>query len=90
MSRDQHKGEDSGEDSTPRQKPGGQTEGRRDRPSRTQDAHEVSETELAPDKMGNNQLQGEDQEKVHNERHAQAGVTKETDSVMEGLKRRDK
>jgi hypothetical protein len=49
----------------------------------------VTETDLAADKMGNNQLQGEDQESVHNERHAQAEVTTETDSVLEGLKRKD-
>ena len=65
----------------------GRNGGRRDR---TPDAHDVTETDLAADKMGNNQLQGDDQEKVHNERHAQAEVTTETDSIMEGLKRKEK
>ena len=78
------------DDETPKQQPGGKTEGRKDAASRTPDAHEVSETDLAADKMGNNRLQGDDQEKVHNERHAQAEVTTETDSIMEGLKRKDR
>ncbi|MEQ8377935.1 hypothetical protein [Parvibaculum sp.] len=77
-------------DETPKQKPGGQTEGKKDLADRTPDAHDVTETDLAADKMGNNQLQGDDQEKVHNERHAQAEVTTETDSIMEGLKRKEK
>ena len=71
------------------QKPGGQTEGRKGLAERTPDAHDVTGTDLAADKMGNNQLQGDDQESVHNQRHAQAEVTTETDSVMEGLKRKD-
>ncbi len=50
----------------------------------------MNETDLAADKMGNNQLQGDDQENVHNERHAQAEVTTDTDSIMEGLKRKEK
>jgi len=75
---------------TPKRKPGGKTEGRKDMADRTPDAHDVTETDLAADKMGNNQLQGDDQENVHNERHAQAEVTTETDSVMEGLKRKDR
>jgi len=74
---------------TPEQKPGGQTGGRKDLADRTPDAHDVTETDLAADKMGNNQLQGDDQEKVRNERHAQADVTTETDGVVEGLKRKD-
>ncbi len=49
----------------------------------------MNETDLAADKMGNNQLQGDDQENVHNERHAQAEVTTDTDSIMEGLKRKE-
>lgn len=61
------------EDETPKQQP---------------DAHEVTETDLAAGKMGNNQLQGDDQENVHNQRHAQAEVTTETDSIMEGLMRK--
>ena len=74
---------------TPKQTPGGKTDGKKDLADRTPDAHDVTETDLAADKMGNNQLQGEDQESVHNERHSQAEVTTETDSVLEGLKRKD-
>ena len=81
---------DEAREETPEQKPGGKTEGRKDLADRTPDAHDVSETDLAADKMGNNRLQGDDQENVHNERHAQAEVSEETDSIMEGLKRKDK
>jgi len=78
------------DDRTPRQKPGGQTEGEKNLADRTPDAHDLTETDLAADKMGNNRLQGDDQLNVHNERHAQAEATTETDSVMEGLKRRER
>ena len=78
------------DDRTPRQKPGGQTEGEKNLADRTPDAHDLSETDLAADKMGNNRLQGDDQLNVHNERHAQAEAKTETDSVMEGLERRER
>lgn len=75
---------------TPRQEPGGKTHGAKAQADRTPDAHDVTDTDLAAEKMGNNQLQGDDQLNVQNERHAQAEVTTETDSVMEGLKRRER
>jgi len=78
------------DDKAPRQKPGGRTEGGKKLAGRMPDAHDVSETDLAAEKMGNNQLQGDDQLNVHNERHAQAEATTETDSVMEGLERRER
>ncbi len=77
-------------DETPKQEPGGKTEGRKDLADRTPDAHDVTETDLAADKMGNNQLQGSEQGKVNNERDGQAEVTTETDSIMEGLKRKER
>ncbi|HAC57890.1 hypothetical protein [Parvibaculum sp.] len=77
------------EDKTPRQEPGGKTHGEKAMADRTPDAHDMTETDLAAEKMGNNQLQGDDQLNVQNERQAQAEVTTETESVMEGLKRRE-
>ncbi|MFN4229784.1 hypothetical protein [Parvibaculum sp.] len=77
------------EDKTPRQEPGGKTHGEKALADRTPDAHDMMETDLAAEKMGNNQLQGDDQLNVQNERHAQAEVTTETESVMEGLRRRE-
>lgn len=78
------------EDKTPKQEPGGKTHGEKAMADRTPDAHDMTETDLAAEKMGNNQLQGDDQLNVQNERHAQAEVTTETESVMEGLKRRER
>ena len=75
---------------TPKQEPGGKTHGEKARADRTPDAHDLTETDLAAEKMGNNQLQGDDQENVHNQRHAQAEVTTGTDSVIEGLKRKER
>lgn len=85
----QKKPEDAHEE-TPKQEPGGKTHGEKAGADRTPDAHDLTETDLAADKMGNNQLQGDDQENVHNQRHAQAEVTTETDSVIEGLKRKER
>ena len=53
-------------------------------------ASDMTETDLADEEMGNNQLQGDDQNKVRNERHAKPDETTETDSVEEGLKRRER
>ncbi|PKQ08781.1 MAG: hypothetical protein CVT73_05835 [Alphaproteobacteria bacterium HGW-Alphaproteobacteria-12] len=72
----------------PHQKPGGKTEGTRKTAARTPDAGDITETDLASDKMGDNELQGDDQLNVRNERHAQPDVTTEMDSVMDGLKRK--
>lgn len=85
----QKKPEDAREE-TPKQKPGGQTDGKKDLADRAPDAHDMTETDLAADKMGNNQLQGDDQVNVQNQRHAQAEVTTDTDTILEGLKRKEK
>ena len=53
-------------------------------------ASDMTETDLAADEMGDNNLQGDDQDKVHNQRHAKPDEETETDSVEEGLKRREK
>ena len=54
-------------------------------------AHELTETDFASDKMGNNSLQGDDQHNVHNQRQAVPGVKVEADeSIMETLEKSDK
>ncbi|MEM1307768.1 MAG: hypothetical protein AAGG99_09595 [Pseudomonadota bacterium] len=56
-------------------------------------AHELTETDLANEKMGNNQLQGDDQKQVHNQRHAQPGVRREpydgVDEMMDEAQEHD-
>lgn len=61
-----------------------------DKPTRptTSDAR-VTETDLAQDRMGNNQLQGNDQENVHNQRHAVPDVKTETEGVVESFENMD-
>ena len=54
------------------------------------DPSELTETDLAQDKMGDNSLQGDDQANVRNQRHAQAGVRQEADGVIESFKKLDK
>ncbi|MBS9720898.1 hypothetical protein JYU29_09395 [Tianweitania sp. BSSL-BM11] len=49
----------------------------------------LSETDLASDKMGNNQLQGNDQETVHNQRQAVPDAKKETEGVVESFENMD-
>ena len=51
---------------------------------------ELTEAELAEDKMGKNRLQGEDAEKKHNERQAQPDRKLEADDVIESFKKLDK
>ena len=53
-------------------------------------AQDITETDLASDKMGNNQLQGDDQEQVRNQRHAVPDEKVETDGIVEGLEKLDK
>ena len=53
-------------------------------------ARNLTETDLASDKMGNNQLQGDDQELVRNQRHAVPDEKVETDDIVEGLEKLDK
>ena len=63
MSVKPQKNPEEARDETPKQKPGGKTGGKKDLADRTPDAHDLTETDFAADKMGNNQLQGDDQEK---------------------------
>ena len=51
---------------------------------------ELSQADLAQEEMGNNQLQGDDQENVHNQRHAQPDAKDKADGIIEGLKKQDK
>ncbi|MGF1622311.1 MAG: hypothetical protein ACFCUR_17055 [Rhodomicrobiaceae bacterium] len=53
-------------------------------------ARDITEDDLAQDKMGNNQLQGNDQSNVRNQRHAQPGTKTETDGIIESLEKLDK
>ncbi len=53
-------------------------------------AGSITESDLAQDKMGNNQLQGNDQSNVRNQRHAQPDVKSETDGVLESFEKLDK
>lgn len=59
-------------------------------PRHERSAAKITETDLASDKMGNNQLQGDDQELVRNQRHAVPDEKVETDGIVEGLKKLDK
>ena len=49
----------------------------------------ITETDLAQDKMGDNALQG-DQANVRNQRHAVPDVKTETDGIIESLEKLDK
>lgn len=54
-------------------------------------ATQLKETDFANQKMGNNQMQGEDQLKVHNQRHAVPDVKRDADkSILETLEKTDK
>lgn len=57
---------------------------------RTRSARDLTETDLASDKMGNNQLQGDDQALVRNQRYAVPDEKIETDDIVEGLEKLDK
>lgn len=50
----------------------------------------LTETDLAQQKMGRNDLQGDDQDNVRNERHAVPEAKKETDGVVESFRKLDK
>lgn len=52
---------------------------------------DITETDLAQDRMGKNSLQGDDQENVRNERHAMPQGKREPDgSVEESFRKMDK
>ncbi len=53
------------------------------------DPARLTETDLANERMGNNQLQADDQEEVRNQRHAVPGVTKKTEGVVESFENMD-
>lgn len=56
-----------------------------------QRADQIDETDLASDRMGNNQLQGNDQVSVHNQREAQPDVRQEADAdPIERFEKMDK
>ena len=54
------------------------------------DKQGISRSDLAQDEMGNNQLQGDDQENVRNQRHALPDVKTEADGVIESFEKFDK
>jgi hypothetical protein len=51
---------------------------------------QLSETDIASERMGRNKLQGDDQSNVHNERQAVPDVKQETDGVIESFEKLDK
>lgn len=50
----------------------------------------IDETDLAQDKMGDNDLQANDQRNVQNQREAVPEVKKETDGVVESFEKMNK
>lgn len=63
---------------------------KQDKPSRQKSTTNVSETDLAQDKMGRNSLQGDDQLSVRNQRHAVPDVKQDTDGIIDSLEKLDK
>lgn len=51
---------------------------------------DIEETDLAQDKMGDNDLQANDQRNVRNQREAVPDVKKETDGVVESFEKLNK
>ncbi len=49
----------------------------------------LEQDDLADDIKGNNQLQGNDQLNVRNERHTQADATRDTEGVVESFEKQD-
>jgi hypothetical protein len=62
------------------------TDKEREKPT---DNQGISRSDLAQDEMGNNQLQGDDQENVRNQRHAVPDVKTEADGVIESFEKFD-
>jgi len=50
----------------------------------------LTESDLAPDIMGRNSLQGDDQQNVHNQRQAAPDEKQETDGLIESFEKLDK
>ena len=55
--------------------------------NRKPEAADLSRSDLAADEMDNNQLQGDDQESVRNERKAIPGARKKADGVIESFEK---
>ena len=51
---------------------------------------DITEADLAAEKMGRNKLQGDDQANVRNQRHAVPHMRHETDGIIESLEKLDK
>lgn len=50
----------------------------------------LTETDLAQDRMGRNKLQGDDQTSVRNQRHAVPDPKQEADEIKESFRKLDK
>ena len=55
----------------------------------TNPASRITQTDLANEQMGNNQLQGNDQESVRNQRHAVPGAKVKAEGVIESFENMD-
>jgi hypothetical protein len=53
-------------------------------------ARHIKEHDLAQDRMGNNSLQGEDQRRVRNQRHAVPDAKSDADDVIESFNKLDR
>lgn len=53
-------------------------------------AKDMAEVDLAQAKMGNNTLEGDNQQNVRNQRHAVPYVKREADGIIESLEKLDK
>lgn len=54
------------------------------------DARKLTDSDLGADKMGNNQLQGDDQEDVQNQRRTWPDEKQEPEDVVESFEKTDK
>lgn len=54
------------------------------------DTRTLTESDLASERMGRNNLQGDNQSNVHNERRAVPDVKQQTDGVVESFQKLDK
>ena len=59
-------------------------------PEKKKNPGKLSEADLANRKMGDNDLQGDDQANVRNQRHAVPETKLETDSIKDSLEKLDK
>ncbi len=60
-----------------------------DRPAGRTGARRIDEADLANQRMGNNQLQGNDQQSVRNQRHDVPGSSDKTEGVIESFENLD-